>query len=78
LRAADGFDTTLGVFSDIIVERILAFQHGFVYVPGIRAVFRVAASTLLQFHAARSKRKRPPIGNRAREARNFDHRPVSA
>jgi len=45
LRAVGGFDTTLGVFSDIIVERILAFQHGFVYVPGVRAVFRVAAST---------------------------------
>jgi glycosyltransferase involved in cell wall biosynthesis len=46
LRAAGGFDATLGVFDDIIVERILAFQHGFVYVPGVRAVFRVAASTL--------------------------------
>jgi glycosyltransferase involved in cell wall biosynthesis len=46
LRAAGGFDTTLGVFCDIIVARILAFQHGFIYVPGIRAVFRVAASTL--------------------------------
>jgi glycosyltransferase involved in cell wall biosynthesis len=49
LRAAGGFDATLGVFCDIIVERILAFQHGFVYVPGIRAVFRVAASTLSGF-----------------------------
>jgi glycosyltransferase involved in cell wall biosynthesis len=46
LRAAGGFDTTLGVFCDIIVTRILAFQYGFVYVPGIRAVFRVAPSTL--------------------------------
>jgi glycosyltransferase involved in cell wall biosynthesis len=46
LRAAGGFDTTLGVFCDIIVERIIAFQHGFVYLPGIRAVFRVAANTL--------------------------------
>jgi glycosyltransferase involved in cell wall biosynthesis len=46
LRAAGGFDVTLGVFHDIVVERILAFQHGFVYVPGVRAVFRVAASTL--------------------------------
>jgi glycosyltransferase involved in cell wall biosynthesis len=46
LRAVGGFDVTLGVFCDIIVERILAFQHGFVYVPGIRAVFRVAATTL--------------------------------
>jgi glycosyltransferase involved in cell wall biosynthesis len=46
LRAAGGFDATLGVFCDIIVARILAFQHGFIYVPGIRAVFRVAASTL--------------------------------
>src|ERR1700687_2069127 len=46
LRAAGGFDATLGVFCDIIVARILAFQHGFVYLPGIRAVFRVAASTL--------------------------------
>jgi len=46
LRAAGGFDLTLGVFCDIIVARILAFQHGFIYVPGIRAVFRVAASTL--------------------------------
>jgi glycosyltransferase involved in cell wall biosynthesis len=46
LRAAGGFDVTLGVFCDIIVARILAFQHGFIYVPGIRAVFRVAASTL--------------------------------
>jgi hypothetical protein len=34
------------VFCDIIVARILAFQDGFVYVPGIRAVFRVAANTL--------------------------------
>src|SRR6266566_3188011 len=46
LRAAGGFDVTLGVFCDIIVARILAFQHGFVYVPGIRAVFRVANNTL--------------------------------
>jgi glycosyltransferase involved in cell wall biosynthesis len=46
LRAAGGFDPTLGVFCDIIVARILAFQYGFVYVPGVRAVFRVAASTL--------------------------------
>jgi glycosyltransferase involved in cell wall biosynthesis len=46
LRAAGGFDVTLGVFCDVIVARILAFQDGFVYVPGIRAVFRVAASTL--------------------------------
>jgi glycosyltransferase involved in cell wall biosynthesis len=46
LRTAGGFDATLGVFCDIIVERILAFEHGFVYVPGIRAVFRVAANTL--------------------------------
>jgi hypothetical protein len=45
LRAAGGFDAGLGVFCDIIVARILAFQHGFVYVPGVRAVFRVAAST---------------------------------
>jgi glycosyltransferase involved in cell wall biosynthesis len=46
LRTAGGFDVTLGVFCDIIIERILAFQHGFVYVPGVRAVFRVAATTL--------------------------------
>ena len=46
LRAAGGFDVTLGVFCDIIVARLLAFQHGFVYVPGIRAIFRVAANTL--------------------------------
>jgi glycosyltransferase involved in cell wall biosynthesis len=46
LRAAGGFDLTLGVFCDVIVARILAFQHGLVYVPGIRAVFRVAANTL--------------------------------
>jgi glycosyltransferase involved in cell wall biosynthesis len=46
LRNAGGFDAALGVFCDSIVARILAFQHGFVYVPGIRAVFRVAASTL--------------------------------
>ncbi len=46
LRAAGGFDPTLGVFCDIIVARLLAFQYGFVYVPGIRAAFRVAAGTL--------------------------------
>jgi hypothetical protein len=46
LRAAGGFDTTLGVFCDVIVARILAFQYGFIYLPGIRAVFRVAAGTL--------------------------------
>ena len=45
LRAVGGFDVSLGVFSDVVVARILAFEHGFVYVPGIRAVFRVAAST---------------------------------
>jgi glycosyltransferase involved in cell wall biosynthesis len=46
LRAAGGFEPKLGVFHDIIVERLLAFEHGFVYLPGIRAIFRVAASTL--------------------------------
>jgi hypothetical protein len=46
LRAAGGFDASLGVFCDIIVQRILAFRHGFVYVPGVGGVFRVAASTL--------------------------------
>jgi glycosyltransferase involved in cell wall biosynthesis len=46
LRSAGGFDPTLGVFCDIIVARLLAFQYGFVYMPGIRAAFRVAASTL--------------------------------
>jgi glycosyltransferase involved in cell wall biosynthesis len=46
LRAAGGFDNTLGVFCDIIVARLLAFQYGFVYVPGIRGIFRVAPSTL--------------------------------
>src|SRR5439155_11875267 len=45
-RVAGGFETRLGVFCDIIVARLLAFQHGFVYVPGIRAIFRVAANTL--------------------------------
>src|ERR1700722_596519 len=46
LRAAGGFDPKLGVFCDIIVARILAFQYGFVYLPGIRAAFRVDAGTL--------------------------------
>lgn len=46
LRTAGGFEAKLGVFHDIIVERLLAFEHGFVYLPGIRAIFRVAASTL--------------------------------
>ena len=46
LRAAGGFEAKLGVFHDIIVERLLAFAHGFVYLPGIRAIFRVDASTL--------------------------------
>jgi glycosyltransferase involved in cell wall biosynthesis len=46
LRAAGGFDRTLGVFCDIIVARLLAFQYGFVYLPGIRAAFRVDAGTL--------------------------------
>jgi glycosyltransferase involved in cell wall biosynthesis len=46
LRAAGGFDPKLGVFCDIIVARLLAFQYGFVYLPGIRAAFRVDAGTL--------------------------------
>jgi glycosyltransferase involved in cell wall biosynthesis len=46
LQAAGGFEAKLGVFHDIIVERLLAFEHGFVYLPGIRAIFRVAANTL--------------------------------
>jgi glycosyltransferase involved in cell wall biosynthesis len=45
LRAAGGFDAKLGVFCDIIVARLLAFQYGFVYLPGIRAAFRVDAGT---------------------------------
>jgi glycosyltransferase involved in cell wall biosynthesis len=46
LRVAGGFDPKLGVFCDIIVARLLAFQYGFVYLPGIRAAFRVDAGTL--------------------------------
>jgi glycosyltransferase involved in cell wall biosynthesis len=45
LRAAGGFEPKLGVFHDIIVERLLAFEYGFVYLPGIRAIFRVDAGT---------------------------------
>jgi hypothetical protein len=45
LRNAGGFDPSLGVFHDIIVERLLAFEHGFVYLPGVRAIFRVDSST---------------------------------
>jgi glycosyltransferase involved in cell wall biosynthesis len=45
LRAAGGFDAKLGVFCDIIIARLLAFQFGFVYLPGIRAAFRVDAGT---------------------------------
>jgi glycosyltransferase involved in cell wall biosynthesis len=45
LQTAGGFDPTLGAFCDIIVARLLAFQHGFVYLPGIRAAFRVDAGT---------------------------------
>jgi glycosyltransferase involved in cell wall biosynthesis len=46
LRAAGGFDETLGFLCDTVINRLLAFAHGFVFVPGVRAVFRVAAGTL--------------------------------
>lgn len=46
LRTTGGFEAKLGIFHDIIVERLLAFEHGFVYLPGIRAIFRVDAGTL--------------------------------
>jgi glycosyltransferase involved in cell wall biosynthesis len=46
IRAAGGFNEALGFLCDTVTNRLLAFGHGFVFVPGVRAVFRVAASTL--------------------------------
>lgn len=46
LRAAGGFDASLGSFCDGYVSRVLAFTHGFVFVPGIFGAWQVAANTL--------------------------------
>jgi glycosyltransferase involved in cell wall biosynthesis len=46
IRAAGGYDPSLGSFCDGFLSRILAFEHGFIFVPGIRAAWRVAADTL--------------------------------
>jgi glycosyltransferase involved in cell wall biosynthesis len=46
IRAAGGYDPGLGSFCDGFLSRVLAFEHGFIFVPGVRAAWRVAADTL--------------------------------
>lgn len=46
LRAIGGFQEQLGAFCDGFAVRRLAFAAGFIYVPGIRGVWRVAEDTL--------------------------------
>jgi hypothetical protein len=46
IRAASGFDPTLGSFCDGFLCRTLAFTHGFVFVPGVYGVWQVASDTL--------------------------------
>jgi hypothetical protein len=46
IRAACGFDPTLGSFCDGFLCRTLAFTHGFVFVPGVYGVWQVASDTL--------------------------------
>lgn len=46
VQAAGGFDPSLGSFCDGFLSRVLAFEHGFIFVPGVRAGWRVAANTL--------------------------------
>jgi glycosyltransferase involved in cell wall biosynthesis len=46
LRRAGGFDESLGAFCDGLVVRCLAFETGFVFVPGLFGAWRVAADTL--------------------------------
>jgi hypothetical protein len=46
IRAASGFDQTLGSFCDGFLGRTLAFTHGFVFVPGVYGVWQVAADSL--------------------------------
>jgi len=46
IRAAGGYDPSLGSFCDGFLSRVLAFEHGFIFVPGVRAAWRVAADTL--------------------------------
>ena len=41
-----GYDPSLGSFCDGFLSRVLAFEHGFIFVPGVRAAWRVAADTL--------------------------------
>jgi hypothetical protein len=46
IRAASGFDPTLGSFCDGFLCRTLAFTHGFVFVPGVYGVWQVASDSL--------------------------------
>jgi hypothetical protein len=45
IRAAGGFDPTIGAFCDGFLCRVLAFTQGFVFVPGVYGVWQVAANT---------------------------------
>jgi glycosyltransferase involved in cell wall biosynthesis len=46
LRRIGGFEESLGSFCDGFASRVLAFENGFVFVPGIFGVWRVASDTL--------------------------------
>lgn len=46
LRQEGGFDESLGAFCDGFAVRLLAFERGFVFVPGLYGVWRVAPDTL--------------------------------
>jgi glycosyltransferase involved in cell wall biosynthesis len=46
IRAASGFDPTLGSFCDGFLCRTLAFTHGFVFVPGVYGVWQVSSDSL--------------------------------
>ena len=65
LRAAGGFDVTLGVFCDVIVARIIAFQNGFVSKAGHPRHLPGRRDDAVRRHAAGSGEEHPSARRRA-------------
>ena len=46
IRNVGGYDVSLGPFCDGFLSRVLAFTHGFIFVPGVHGVWQVSPGSL--------------------------------
>lgn len=72
VQAAGGFDPSLGSFCDGFLSRVLAFEHGFIFVPGGPSRMAGRSKHALRFYSARPIQNPESCRTGSRTARDIN------